>query len=124
MIFSNYNELILSKERKIVLDLASEGIKSVLPENFMPQAIRIDGNYIHVKENKYYIKDKRIFIVGTGKASATMAIELEKILTESRITAGIVTSNDSISNPIDSKKLLISIIIRLQRRIYYDIFRY
>jgi len=93
MIFSNYKELATSPLRERVLQWADEGIASVLPEVFIPGAFSWTGDFIVVNGKHVPAKGKRIFVVGAGKASASMAVELEKILGTENITAGVVLSN-------------------------------
>lgn len=99
MIFSNFQDIATSEERKKVLYFAEEGIKSVLPEKFMPQSVRVSNTVLTIEDMSLSIKDKRIFVIGAGKASAAMAVELENIINSESILDGIVISNDTLSCP-------------------------
>src|SRR3989344_2190128 len=95
MIFSNYKKLADSLQRKKILDLADVGIHAVLPKQFMHKSVTVDRDILCVRNKTFNIKDRRIFVIGAGKASVTMALELERILGIDRITAGIIVSNDT-----------------------------
>src|SRR3989344_5407036 len=97
--FPNFEELATSSLRKKLLRWADEGIRAALPEQFMGREIRLENGNLYVKNRYVPIKNKRIFVVGAGKASAAMAVELEKILGEGHIHAGIVLSNDTRNIP-------------------------
>lgn len=76
--------------RKHALAIAMAGVDAVLPENVIKNTISIDGNMMKVAGQVYDLsRYRRILIAGGGKASGTMAMELEKIL-GSRIAAGVV----------------------------------
>ncbi len=94
MIIKNLKTLAVTPERTLVLSLAEHGISSVLPKNVLKDFMQINGDFLVTKNKKYTIKNKRIFVVGAGKASAAMAEALEEILGAERITDGIVLSND------------------------------
>ena len=99
MIISNYTQLASSPERMQLLQLADAGISSVLPSLFMRQNLRVEGEVLHVKCNRVFdLKDRRVFVIGAGKASAAMAVELEETLGPDRITAGTVISNDNLGS--------------------------
>lgn len=103
MIFTNYNEIATTKDRKNILTLVDSGIKSILPKQFMRQNIKLVGEKLFVQDQGFSVKNKRIFVIGAGKAAVAMALELENILSD-RIVAGLVISNDKLSK---TKKILI-----------------
>ena len=95
MIIKNLKTLAVTPERELVLSLAEHGISSVLPPKVFKDFIQINGDFLLTKNKKYTIKNKRIFVVGAGKASAAMAEAIEEIIGPERITAGVVLSNDT-----------------------------
>src|SRR3989344_2850174 len=97
--FSNYKELATSPLRKRVLGWADSGIRAALPEEFMHKRIRLESDTLYINNQYVPIKNKRVFIIGAGKASVAMAVELEKILGKERIYAGVVLSNDTVNIP-------------------------
>ena len=97
--FSNAKKLTTSSEREKILAFAEEGIRSVTPARVLPKVLSLNKNVLIVRGKSFGIKDKRIFVIGAGKSSAAMAVELERILGIERITAGIVVSNDGFSYP-------------------------
>lgn len=94
MIFSNYQKVAVSLIRKRLLYFAEEAVKEVLPEQFLSNAVKYSENILYIKDKQFILRERRIFVIGAGKASAGMALELEKILGVDKITAGIVVSND------------------------------
>jgi glycerate 2-kinase len=92
-LFSNYNDVANSRFRKKILNLAEKGILSVMPSTVMGSSIRYSDQNLIINNKLYEISSKRIFIIGAGKASAKMAVELERILGPEKITDGIVISN-------------------------------
>lgn len=99
MMFSNYRTIAVSEERKLILDLLEKSIESVLPSRIMPQNISLRGQSLIVQNKNFPVGNKRIFVVGAGKASAAMAASLEKIVGVERITAGIILSNETLTKP-------------------------
>ena len=78
------------KRRADALAILEAGIEAVLPENVVRNSVRHEGNKLYVKGCEYDLsRYKHIYVAGGGKASGTMAVELEKLL-DGRITAGIV----------------------------------
>lgn len=95
MIISNYKNLNTSPLREKLLTYIEEGIKSVQPEAFMNENISFQEGDLKVFDDKFNITNKRVFVIGAGKASAAMALSLENIIGVENITAGIVLSNDT-----------------------------
>lgn len=78
------------KRRADALAIVKAGIESVLPENVVRSSVHLEGNVLDIKGRQYDLSGYRhIYVAGGGKASGTMAVELENIL-GGRITAGIV----------------------------------
>jgi glycerate-2-kinase len=89
----NYKTIGVTKERRLLLTLLEKGIYSVTPENCVRENISVKNNTLFVGNKKYNLKNRRIFVVGGGKASASMAYALERVLGPKRITKGVVISN-------------------------------
>jgi glycerate-2-kinase len=88
-----------SKRRSDGLSIVEAGIGAVLPENIIRNAVRLDGNVLDAMGHRYDLSSyKHIYVAGGGKASGTMAIELEKIL-DGRITAGTVNDRYGVDVP-------------------------
>ena len=92
-LFSNYNNVAKNDSRKEILKLAEIGIKSVMPKSVMKSKVKYSNGNLYIEDNLYQINSKRVFIIGAGKASAKMALELEKIIGPDNITDGIIISN-------------------------------
>ncbi len=94
MIIKNREELITSGQRARAIELIEAGISRVLPFNLMRASVKYDNRRKRLSVNGQAtdISKGRVFVVGGGKASGSMAVELEKIVGPESITAGIVNS--------------------------------
>ncbi len=92
MIVKNREELITSGQRARAIELIEAGISRVLPSNLMRASVKYyySRKWLSVNGQKYDLSRGRVFVVGGGKASGSMAAELEKIVGPGLITAGIV----------------------------------
>jgi len=88
-----------SKRRADGLAIVEAGIDAVLPGNVVRNSIRLDGDTLDIKGSGLDLSRYRhVYVAGGGKASGTMALELEKVL-DGRITAGIVNDRYGVSVP-------------------------
>ena len=101
------DSLIRGSERRAhALAIMKAGITAVLPENVVRNAVSLDGDILTVQDRDYNLRSYRhIYVAGGGKAAATMAAELEKILAD-RITAGVV--NDRPGANASTKKIKVN----------------
>jgi len=92
VIIKNREELITSGQRARAVELIEAGISRVLPSNLMRASVKYNHGQkrLSVNGHKYDLSRGRVFVVGGGKASGSMAVELEKIVGPGSITAGIV----------------------------------
>jgi len=95
MIFSNYKNIAVSPGRKKLLKLVETAIKMVHPKQLIPRVVSYKDEKLYINSKKFSTARKRIFVIGAGKASAEMALEIEKILGANRITDGVVITNNS-----------------------------
>lgn len=78
-------------------------IDSVKPEQLLNNSISFTDNCLSVKNHLYQIdKFENVYVIGAGKASAFMAIEIEKLFADS-ITAGVVVTK--YNHTTDCKKI-------------------
>jgi len=67
--------------RKIGLEILENALTAVKPENIINNNIKIQNNYLFIKQDKYDLsKFNRFIIIGGGKATAEMSFALENIL--------------------------------------------
>ncbi|MBN1690536.1 MAG: DUF4147 domain-containing protein [Dehalococcoidia bacterium] len=94
MIIKNREELITSGQRARAIELIEAGINRVLPSNLMRASVQYNQSrkWLSVNGQRYDLAKGRVFVVGGGKASGSMAAELEKIVGVDSIMAGIVNS--------------------------------
>jgi glycerate 2-kinase len=74
--------------RQIAEQIFLAGVESVLPDKLISGNLALKGNILHIGQKKINIdKTGKIYVIGAGKASAIMALEVENILGD-RITSG------------------------------------
>jgi hydroxypyruvate reductase/glycerate 2-kinase len=67
--------------RKIAEEIFLAGINSVIPSNLIPGQVKIEENTLRISGRSFNLNDiKNIYVIGFGKATASMAAEAEKIL--------------------------------------------
>lgn len=90
--FKNRQELATTDLRRHALDIIEAGIRRVLPLNIMESALSYDNaeRVLRVMEDFYSLSGVRVFVIGGGKASGTMAEALESIIPQDRIVSGVV----------------------------------
>jgi glycerate 2-kinase len=87
----------LDELRKTATHLFSDAVSAVDPSRGLERMLRVDRHVLFVKEGEHSEKAfdlgrfKRIYLIGTGKASASMAQAIERILGE-RISRGVITT--------------------------------
>jgi len=127
MIIKNKRQISSSLNRKYALDIIETGISSILPKNIMKKQIKLKNNtlknsknfssILEIKNKKFNLKSyKNIYVIGFGKSSSLMALELEEIL-NNKIKDGIVISTKKVkfkkikvyigAHPFPSKKNII-----------------
>ncbi|SNZ03589.1 hydroxypyruvate reductase/glycerate 2-kinase [Persephonella hydrogeniphila] len=77
--------------RQLATELFLYGVESVKPENLIPQTLSLTDSTLQISSDSYQI-NKKIYILGSGKASVEMAKAIENLLGE-RIAGGIVVCN-------------------------------
>ena len=83
-----------SEVGKLLMHFVNDVRKEILPSAFMKERIQYDDETLHIADESFDLKGKRVFVIGAGKASAAMAKSIEEILDPQRITAGVVISSD------------------------------
>ena len=89
MIIKNFDELSTSNEKRIVLELINAGIESVLPKKVISKSVSYNDKILRINEDEYDLSNRKIFVIGAGKASGAMAEALENILAD-KIAGGVV----------------------------------
>ncbi len=101
----------LDELKVIARAIFSKAVLEVNPYERLKDIIRIEKNmlFVRIKENseKNFNLDafKRIFIIGSGKASASMAQAIENIFGD-RITSGLITTKYGHTLPLEKTELL------------------
>ncbi len=90
----NFRELATTPERKIVLELVGEGLRSIQPEEVFRTNISRHGNILTIVSQEFDLDSfERIFILGFGKGSAGNAKLLEDLILD-KLTEGFVIDTE------------------------------
>jgi len=101
----------LNELRDIAKSIFKRGVEAVDPTKRLKNLLKIEGNHLFIKAERDFERDfdlslfRRIFIIGSGKASASMAKAIEDILGE-RITGGIVLTKYGHTLPLKKAELI------------------
>jgi glycerate 2-kinase len=89
----------MMNNREAAIEIFLAGVESVKPGNLIRRFVSLQGNSLIINELKFdLLKVRNIFLIGAGKASALMALEMESILGK-RISGGhIVTKYQHIAS--------------------------
>jgi glycerate-2-kinase len=86
--------------------IINSAINAVKPVELIHRKVMLEGNHLMVNNIKINLNEyERIFVLGTGKASAFMAYELERLL-GNKINAGIVSTKYDHSAPCEKIKII------------------
>jgi len=81
----------MKSERKDAIKIFQAGLQAVAPGAAINRFCRLDGDSFIVDGQKYNLdRFNKIFVIGAGKAGASMAKAIEEMLSE-RISDGIIT---------------------------------
>jgi glycerate-2-kinase len=86
--------------RKTATEIFLSAVESVKPDKLMSRFVSVNKNILQIENHSIDLNAvKNIYVVGAGKASAMMALALEKIL-DSRITEGHIVTKYGHSIPL------------------------
>jgi glycerate 2-kinase len=89
-----------------LFQIIDSAIKSVKPDQLIPRKVILEGGYLVIDSSKFDLnRFEKIYVVGTGKASATMAFELEKLI-GTKICNGIVSTKYGHSTPCNKIRII------------------
>lgn len=78
--------------RRQAVQVFKAGLKAADPRQGICRHVRIEGSTLFAGRNRYSLsKFRRIYAVGAGKASANMAVAIEKLF-GSRVTSGLINT--------------------------------
>ena len=93
------------KLRKIGINALEEALHAVTPKYLIENSLKIKDNTLFIQNDSFNINDfKKVLIIGAGKASAEMALELEKILINIKNIEydGIINIHDKLESKINN----------------------
>jgi len=95
MIITNYSKIASTPLKRNALNILLAGVESVMPQSAMPKKVAFNNGVLRICGGGFDISRGNLYVIGFGKASASMANALEKIIPKKYITAGIVNCNTS-----------------------------
>ena len=94
------------KKREQALAIFNAAVSAVQPSCLLPKNICLEGDKLTLCGQSFLLKDlDHIYIIGAGKASAAMALEVEKIL-GNHIKAGVIVTKYHHSLPLQKIKCI------------------
>ncbi|MFQ6119555.1 MAG: glycerate kinase [Methanosarcinales archaeon] len=78
-----------SKLRQNIMEIFKASIKAVDPIKAVQKHVSLEGDILKVGERQYDLSELRVYVIGCGKAAASMSYALEDILGH-RISGGII----------------------------------
>ena len=79
--------------KKLLKELYKVGLEAVMPKNFISKSISLKGDTLQIVDKRYDLsKYKRVFVLGSGKASINMAKSVMRLISK-RVTKCLVVSN-------------------------------
>jgi len=89
-LLDNASSPLSRRAREIALDAIEKALDAVNPRNLIKSKVVLTGNLLEIAGRKFELSNfKRVFVVGGGKASGSMAEALEEIL-GNRVETGVV----------------------------------
>jgi len=86
----------MEKLKQTIMEIIEAGISAVKPVNLIVEKVKFDGRFLYLQDNKYDLAPvDDLYVVGFGKASAAMAVEVEKILGDFISDGAVVTNYGS-----------------------------
>ncbi|RUM66296.1 MAG: glycerate dehydrogenase [Sulfurospirillum sp.] len=80
-------------KKQLLKELYRVGVEAVMPKNFIPLNISLEDNILKIANLNYNLEEyENIYVIGSGKASIDMALELKEILKD-RVKKYLVVSN-------------------------------
>lgn len=97
-----------SELRKDIIEIFKASLKAVDPIIAVKRHVSLDGDILEVGERSYDLSNySRIYLIGCGKAAASMSYALEDIL-QNRINGGIINVKYGYTKGIDLKYIKIN----------------
>ncbi len=87
-LITNYDELAVSPERKIVLDVVNAGLESVQPEHVVQKNFSLHDNQLKIIHKTFDLSQfENVYLIAFGKGSAGISKRIEDTLGD-RLTEG------------------------------------
>ncbi len=81
--------------KEIVLSIINSGIDATKPSKLIKEKIKLIDGILKINEETFDLNNyENVFVVGFGKVSAAMALEIESIL-GNRISDGLIITNST-----------------------------
>ncbi len=104
-IIKNFDELAVTKERKICLEIIEAGLSSIQPEKIIEKNISLTNSILAIQGKTIQLKEfERIFLLGFGKGSARLSKNIENLLGDFLTYGYVIDLEDEQSNKIQFTK--------------------
>jgi hydroxypyruvate reductase len=90
--------------REEILQLLESTLEAISPERVLQGQVKREGSRLSIGERIYPLTDRKVFLLGVGKASAAMAQAMEPILGD-RLTAGVVVTRYGCAVPTETVRV-------------------
>ncbi|MFA6338762.1 MAG: DUF4147 domain-containing protein [Candidatus Paceibacterota bacterium] len=84
----NFDELAVTEERKNILLIAEEGLRSIDTFSVLKNNFKIENGEIFVKGKNFPLENRRVFVICIGKCATEASVVIEEVLGD-RILDGI-----------------------------------
>ena len=93
-IIKNFDELAITPERKILLEIIETGLASIQPTENFTRTVKFENNTLTILQSNYNLNDfENVYLIGFGKGSSTNAKLIEDLLGD-RLTEGYVIDTE------------------------------
>lgn len=104
-VIKNFDELAITKERKICLEIIEAGLSSIQPEKIIQKNISLKDSSLNIQNQTINLQEfKRVFLLGFGKGSARLAKNIEKLLGDFLTDGYVIDLEDEKFNEIKFTK--------------------
>lgn len=104
-IIKNFDELAVTKEREICLEIIEAGLSSIQPEEIIQKNISLKDCTLNIQNQTINLQEfKRVFLLGFGKGSARLSRNIEKLLGDFLTDGYVIDLEDEQFNKIEFTK--------------------
>lgn len=99
----NFSGLATTPARKLALELVEAAIQAASPQELLHRSLRVRDNTLFIRQRRYALRHRRVWVLGAGKAAAQMAATVEAVLGTERIHRGLVITGPGYTGAMPEK---------------------